>query len=201
MARPANPDPESRRVLLGAATRLMLAKGFAATSLDDVCRAAHLTKGSIFHYFASKEELGAAVLDEYLARVLEELEGVRAALSEPVARLAASLDFLAEASQVYPLKQGCLLGRFSLELSETHPRIRARCARYFEQWLRAIAADLEEAGARPARARSLAEHTLAVFEGAIVIARASGDAGTVRRALALEKEHILRTLETKGGKR
>src|SRR2546423_7189114 len=178
MARTANPDPAPRRALLKAGTRLMLARGFAATSVDDVCRETGVTKGSLFHYFDTKEALGAAVLDEYLARVFAKLDEVRAASKDPLARLVASLRFLADAAQVYPLREGCLLGRFSQELAETHPRIRGQCARAFDRFRGAVALDLRAAAKQRGLridAASLAEYVLAVFEGAVVLARASGD--------------------------
>src|SRR5437588_558763 len=51
--KPTEPSPARER-LLDAAQRLMLARGFAATSVDEICAAAKLTKGSFFHYFESK---------------------------------------------------------------------------------------------------------------------------------------------------
>ena len=44
--------------LVDAARELMLAKGYTATSVDDICTAAGVTKGSFFHYFTDKEHLG-----------------------------------------------------------------------------------------------------------------------------------------------
>ncbi len=46
--------------LLEAAIVLIRTKGFAGTSVDDLCTAAGVTKGAFFHHFASKEALGVA---------------------------------------------------------------------------------------------------------------------------------------------
>ena len=175
----------------------MLSKGFSATSVDDICAEAGLTKGSLFHYFSSKEDLGAAVLDRYLARVFVKLDEIRAQQNDPLARVCACLEFLSAEAEVYPLRHGCILGRFTQELSETHPRIRAQCAGQFGRWIDSIAADLEEASQRrnirDVDARSLAEYTLATFEGALILARAGGDGAVVRRALAHTRNHLERT--------
>src|SRR5438105_4436332 len=61
-------DSPTREKLLDAAQKLMLAKGFPATTIDEICEAAGFTKGSFFHYFENKEEVGKAVLVRYAAR-------------------------------------------------------------------------------------------------------------------------------------
>jgi TetR/AcrR family transcriptional repressor of nem operon len=63
MPRPTKHHPErgdAKTRLLEAARDTIRAKGFAATSVDDLCQAAAVTKGSFFHHFKSKEELGVA---------------------------------------------------------------------------------------------------------------------------------------------
>ena len=52
----------ARQKLFEAATDVIRTKGYAATTVDDVCSAAGVTKGSFFHHFESKEDmvLGAA---------------------------------------------------------------------------------------------------------------------------------------------
>jgi Bacterial regulatory proteins, tetR family len=47
---------------LDAAVQVIRAKGYSAMTIDDVCLAAGLTKGSFFHHFKSKEELALAPL-------------------------------------------------------------------------------------------------------------------------------------------
>src|SRR5688500_13927974 len=52
--------PSARDTLLQAAMRVVRQKGYAATSVDDLCAAAGVTKGAFFHHFASKEDLAVA---------------------------------------------------------------------------------------------------------------------------------------------
>src|ERR687894_684480 len=63
MPRPTKHHPErgdARTRLLVAARDVVRAKGFAATSVDELCKAAEVTKGAFFHHFENKEALGAA---------------------------------------------------------------------------------------------------------------------------------------------
>lgn len=66
---------ESRpQELIFAALDLFVARGYAATRLEDVASAAGISKGTIYLYFASKEELFKAVIQENLLPVLAEGE-------------------------------------------------------------------------------------------------------------------------------
>ena len=61
--------------LLESAAACFLESGFAATSLDAVAKRARVTKGAIYHHFASKRDLFMAVLDrqeEISARTVEQ---------------------------------------------------------------------------------------------------------------------------------
>jgi TetR/AcrR family transcriptional repressor of nem operon len=173
----------------------MLQRGFSATSLDEVCTAAEVTKGSLFHYFASKEELGAAVLERYIAVVFAKFDAIRAQEPDPFERVKACQGYLMDSVTHWPLSEGCILGRFTQELAETHPGIRALCAREFERWIATMTSDLEQAAKqrrlRGINARSLAEYAIASFEGALILARAQRDCAVVVRAL----EHTSRYLD------
>jgi AcrR family transcriptional regulator len=52
------------RALVGAARTLFAERGYEATLLDDVAAAAGVTKGALYHHFASKQELFAAVFEQ-----------------------------------------------------------------------------------------------------------------------------------------
>jgi TetR/AcrR family transcriptional repressor of nem operon len=69
MPRPTKQNPElgnARTRLLDAALRLIRERGFAATSVEDLCTAAGVTKGSYFHHFKTKEALGVAAAERWI---------------------------------------------------------------------------------------------------------------------------------------
>lgn len=54
----------TRAALVEEATKQFAERGFAATSLDDVARAASVTRGAVYHHFAGKQALFSAVVEE-----------------------------------------------------------------------------------------------------------------------------------------
>ncbi|CAN5232624.1 TetR/AcrR family transcriptional regulator [soil metagenome] len=65
---------ETRSGILAAGQRLMAAKGFSAVGLNEVLGEAGVPKGSFYHYFASKDAYGEALLDSYFDAYLAELD-------------------------------------------------------------------------------------------------------------------------------
>ena len=56
----ADHQHDSKTRLLDATLKVVRAKGYTATRVEDVCAEAGLTKGSFFHHFKSKEDLALA---------------------------------------------------------------------------------------------------------------------------------------------
>src|SRR5271154_348217 len=57
--------PETKRKLVDAGVKLMRAQGFNATTVDEICSAAGVTKGGFFHYFKSKEEIAKSAVTRF----------------------------------------------------------------------------------------------------------------------------------------
>ncbi len=60
----AGQDPAKRRQIIEGARRVFIEMGFDAASMNDITRAAGVSKGTIYVYFASKEELFVALIEE-----------------------------------------------------------------------------------------------------------------------------------------
>src|ERR1700738_385230 len=65
---------ETRERLTKAAMTLFLERGFDATTLDDIARAADVSRRSFFHYFASKEEVIFAWQEEFETALIAAVE-------------------------------------------------------------------------------------------------------------------------------
>lgn len=194
--RKARSNPKTRRDLLRAAQRIMLAKGYVATTLDEICAAAGVTKGSFFHYFAGKEDLGKAALHHFMDCQTQAVQGA-AFLDEvdPLKRLHAFLDFMIEMAQDPTTPKSCLVGNFAQELSETHPALRAQCAQHFAAWTEGFKRELDAAKVRYAPAAdfdtaSVAEHLLAVVQGSLILTKAKQDPSVIEQNLRHFKRYL-----------
>jgi AcrR family transcriptional regulator len=56
------------------AAKLFNTKGYLQTTMDDITTGARFSKGGIYHYFSSKDEILFFVLDRYMSLVLQDLE-------------------------------------------------------------------------------------------------------------------------------
>jgi AcrR family transcriptional regulator len=82
----------SRRALLDAAAEAFVDRGFAEASLDDIARGARLTKGALYHHFASKQELFRAVFEEVEAEMIEAARRAGDGEPDPGRRLLAGIN-------------------------------------------------------------------------------------------------------------
>jgi len=192
----AQTDSLTKQKLLDAALELMLAKGYTATSVDEICEAAGLTKGSFFHYFEGKEHLGQLLAQHFHDSMKQVFQAAPFhQKKDPLDRVFGRVDFLIEIARNPQGHMGCLLGTFVQELSDTHPSIRSVCATCFDDAAQSFKRDLDEAKAKYApRARwstqSLAEHLTAVAQGALILAKAKQDPKVMAEHLRHFREYL-----------
>src|SRR5579863_6813777 len=177
---PREEKTNARRKILDVAFNLIRAKGYSATTVDDLCAAAGVTKGAFFHHFASKEALGVAAADHW-----RETTGAFFAdapyhkLADPLDRVLGYIDFRKSLLQGKLSEFTCLAGTMVQETYDTHPAIREAAERAIVDHASHVAIDIEAAirdhGLKPEwSAQSLALHTQAVLQGAFILAKATG---------------------------
>lgn len=200
MPRPTKSNPargDARTRLLEAARDKIRAQGFAATSVDDLCKAAEVTKGAFFHQFGSKQALGVAAAD-FWSETTSALFAAAPyhAPDDPLDRVLAYLDFRKSIIGEELAQFTCLVGTMVQETYATAPDIRDACARSIFGHAQTLEADI--AAAMTARgvkgkwtAASLARHIQAVLQGSFILAKAAGDPQLVRDGI----DHLKRYVE------
>ncbi len=78
---------ERRQHLLSVARRVFAERGFTATTMDDVARAAGFTKPILYQYFNSKTELYREIVAQTAARLLSQLEAAVETMTSPRERI------------------------------------------------------------------------------------------------------------------
>jgi TetR/AcrR family transcriptional repressor of nem operon len=191
MPRPTKQHPErgdARTRLLEAARDVIRAKGYAATSVDDLCQAAAVTKGSFFHHFKSKEELGVAAAEFWTDTTSAFF--ATAPYHEPVDPLDRLLAYVAFRKAIISdnlVDFTCLVGTMAEEVHATSPAIRDACGASIFGHAATLEADIEAAmrqhGVSGVTPESLARHTQTVIQGAFVLAKAGNDPELARESL------------------
>ncbi len=186
----------SRTRLLNATLKVVRAKGYNATRVEDVCAAAELTKGSFFHHFRSKDELALAAIAYWDATTGGFFaDAAYHQPADPRERLIAYVD-LRRAMLTGPLEDfTCFAGTILQEVHATHPELAAACARNLCGHAGSFEADIREAMARyevagEFSAESLAQHIEFTIQGAFILAKAGGGAEAAGRML----DHLRRYL-------
>jgi TetR/AcrR family transcriptional repressor of nem operon len=190
--------PDGKTKLLDAALSVIRTKGYTAATVDDICRAAGVSKGSFFHYFADKEALAIAAA-EYFSNAAAGLFGAASYRKEadPRERVLQYVDLRAALLRGDFSEFTCLLGTMVGETYVTHPAIREACDRHIRLHVDDVAQDVGAAKQAyapdaPWAAQSMALFAQAVIQGAFILAKAHGDAAVAADCLT----HLHRYLET-----
>ena|SRR3989442_1539242 len=200
-AREAKP---TRDVIIAAATRLMQIKGYHATSLDDVLTDSGAGKGTFYHYFESKEDLGYAILQgivaQFLAHTLDPCFSDSG--GRPLTQIRCFLDRVVEIQRAGNCVGGCPLGNLASELSDVHEGFRARLAAVFSGWRARLTQALSEAQRRGdvndgCRPEAVAHFLVAALEGAILMTKVNKDI-TVMEQCAQEMKRYLELYDRSG---
>ena len=175
----------ARILLLDAAVGVIRTKGLNATTVDELCAAAGVTKGAFFHHFPTKEALAIAAA-EYWSETTGALFAAASYHDCPdaVDRIFGYLELRAHLIAGTPADYTCLVGTMAQEAFETNPDVRAACAASIFGHAGTLEADFAEALAAhnigaEITAASLARHTQTVLQGAFVLSKAANDPAIV----------------------
>jgi len=159
--------------IIKSALLIFKAKGYHHTSMADLAEACGLMKGSMYHYFASKEALMIAVL-EYLHQKYQDSVFAWAYQQDKTAEEKMAI-FRAFSEELFlHSPDGCLMGNIALEVSNSHPEIILVIRRFFDDWIAALSV-VYEAYNEPEKARHLAKMAVTTIEGAIMLQKIYSD--------------------------
>lgn len=200
MPRPTKHHPEkgdARTRLLNAALEAVRQNGFSATSVEDICTRAGVSKGAYFHHFKSKEDVGVAAANHW-TEVTSDV--FRTApyhdVDSPAGRVIGYVAFRKALLQGELAEFTCLVGTMAQETFDSHPAIRDACGASIMDHAETLKSDIAQAIAESGKnpewsALGLATHIQAVIQGSFVVAKATNDRATAHASL----DHLRRYLE------
>jgi TetR/AcrR family transcriptional regulator, transcriptional repressor for nem operon len=186
----------AREKLLNAAVAVIRTKGYGATTVDDLCKTAGVTKGAFFHHFKTKEELGVAATRHWNTFTGALFADAPYHLpADPVERILAYIDFRAAIVEGRSVPEfTCLLGTIVQETYSTNDALRAACdsgisshATTLENY---VSEAMEQRGVGGFTPESLVLYTQATLQGAFILAKAKGNANVTRDMIAHLRRYI-----------
>jgi TetR/AcrR family transcriptional repressor of nem operon len=184
-----------REQIVEAGLKTLLEKGFNACGVRDITDAAGVPTGSFYNHFASKEALGAEIVERY-AQENSRRNALKDKTLPPLERLRRHFAGLNQMYADLEYGRGCLLGNFSAELADQSPLIRERLAALSASWTKNIEEAVRDAQADGSTwtrtdPADLAAFLLDAYEGALLRARVEKSGAPLDRFMTIAFGQIL----------
>ena len=163
--------------ILDIAERLVQSRGYNAFSYADVAHAVGIRKASLHYHFATKADLGQALVARYRRAFLEALRGIEAREAAAPGRLR---DYVALYGAVLRRKRMCMCGMLATDAATLPRAMRESVSEFFDENVSWLARVLEQGRKRrelrfEGPTASMAAFFVSTLEGAMLIAHGSGD--------------------------
>ncbi|RJP18706.1 MAG: TetR/AcrR family transcriptional regulator [Candidatus Abyssobacteria bacterium SURF_5] len=186
----------SKEKILEETTKLIHAKGFNNTSIQDILDASSVSKSNFYYHFKTKEELGFEVLALRIQQFYD--FAVRPALEndlKPPERIDAFLDRLLAIGLSPQGELGCPFGNLAQEMSAVHEPLRKALSDFFHAGAELVEQCFEE-GKRQGDfkeslpSKQLSEFVLAQMQGAFLLRKTHKDPKVIERNVSLLRDVI-----------
>ena len=166
-----------RHELIQVGSDIVVRQGFNAASINDILTTAGVPKGSFYYYFASKEDFGLAIIEDFADKYQQKLKDIlEDHRFSPLTRLRNLFELKIADMENCQCAEGCLIGNLAQELSAQNELFRDRLSQVFAEWEECFSQCLQaayEAGeiADNSQIDNLAKFILSSWEGAILQAK------------------------------
>lgn len=192
--------PSNRERLLDLAEKLVLQKGFAATSIEELFAGVGITKSGFFYHFKDKSDLARALMQRYLEdneRLLNEIFARAAELhDDPLHSFLIGLKLFAEMmAKVHDVHPGCIAASVTYQDQLFDQEVRALSTEGMLAWRRRFRAHLDRIVERyPPKIEvdlnSLADMMSALADGGIILSKTLKDAKSLPAQIMHYRNYI-----------
>lgn len=139
---------KTKERILETAERIILQRGFTGTSIDEIVKQSHITKGGFFYHFNGKNDLAVKLLERYLAAddvfFAQLYTRAKSLVDDPLQQMLVFLKLLAEAmGQLHVTHPGCLAASFVYESQQFDEEILSLIESGITNWRKLFVAQLE----------------------------------------------------------
>jgi TetR/AcrR family transcriptional repressor of nem operon len=186
----------AREKILVAAFSVIRTKGYCASTIDDLCGVAGVTKGAFFHHFGCKEDLGVSAAEYWTERNVQFFgQAPYQKLSDPLDQLLGYVDFRLSLLVGEAPEYTCLVGTMVQEIYHPDSKIREACKESIFSHAASLEAFIQRAKDlyQPKATwsvKSLALHTQCVIQGAFILAKADNDLSRAVESLGHLRSYI-----------
>ncbi len=158
--------------------KLFREKSYHNTSMADIAQSCGILKGSLYHYFSSKEALMSAVIEYAHAYFKEKVFSIAYDESlTPQQRI----ENMFKKSEKTLLSDGNIMGNIGVETARIIPEFANHIKEFYEEWMSAVEHIFSNVTNKQ-DAQYLAEQTVAEFEGAVMMSRIFKDTRFMKNA-------------------
>ena len=161
---------DKREAIVVTAARLIHEHGYNNIGIKSILDALSIPKGSFYHYFKSKEDLGLAIIDLYI----RDTRGCMLQVEKSLSGLKSYFNIFFDRLRELSLKRGCPVGNLILELSDENESFRKKLVEWYqvlESWVINIL-EAESINDASGKAKAL----IAAYEGAMLLSKLDKDA-------------------------
>lgn len=187
-----------RHELICVGSNLIAQRGFNAASINELLSRTDVPKGSFYYYFASKEDFGLAIIDDFASRCQEQLKScLENEQYTPLTRLRNYFELKIVDLESCDCIDGCLIGNLAQELSAQNELFRDRLKQVFNSWERSFAQCLDAAKVAGEledynHSGHLAKFILSSWQGAILQAKVEKSIVPLKTCVTILFERVLK---------
>ena len=167
---------KTRNYIIETSAVLFNQKGFSGTSMQDIMKATHLSKGALYGHFQDKDEIATEAFRKAVQLVYEEVSKRTHVIDHTLDKLKAVVYFYKERILDPPVEGGCPIQNTSVEADDFHPVLRKEVIEAMDLWLDRIVHTLHKGMKKKevrmdVNARDFAIRFVGTLEGGILMAQ------------------------------
>ena len=188
-------QPEAtRRKLIEATLTLMLKRGFNATTVDEICAEAGVTKGAFFHHFRDKEDIALAALKAWAEMGLSMYAEAFKQPGEPLEEIHRIFEIMEDVTRKFD-PCVCMVGMMTQEMSGENPAFRKACVRELESLTEMFRSRLQAAKEQLKPAVEFDPDQVAwgltgLWQGSMLVAKSRQSQEMIRNNLKLARNYV-----------